>query len=95
MKIRIATLLASALAVTACATSSYTTPVEVTRFIAPEAAALGTPSTFTRFGPLAEIANVVEVYHLIEPGKESTVGSWADAAAAEAEITAAIARHEH
>jgi len=44
---------------------------------------------------LAEIANFFEVYKLIEPGKESTVGSWADAAAAEAEIIAAIARHEH
>lgn len=44
---------------------------------------------------LAEIANFFEVYKLIEPGKESTVGAWADAAAAEAEITAAITRHQH
>jgi inorganic pyrophosphatase len=44
---------------------------------------------------LAEIANFFEVYKLIEPGKESTVGTWADAAAAEAEITAAFARYRH
>ena len=42
---------------------------------------------------LAEIANFFEVYKLIEPGKESTVGEWADAAAAEAEIRAAMARY--
>jgi len=42
---------------------------------------------------LAEIANFFEVYKLIEPGKQSTVGAWADAAAAEAEIRAAMARY--
>jgi inorganic pyrophosphatase len=44
---------------------------------------------------LAEIGNFFEVYKLIEPDKESTVGKWDDAAAAEAEIRAAIARHGH
>jgi inorganic pyrophosphatase len=44
---------------------------------------------------LAEIANFFEVYKLIEPGKESTVGSWANAAAAEQEIRAALERHSH
>ena len=44
---------------------------------------------------LAEIANFFEVYKLIEPDKESTVGKWDDCAAAEAEIRAAIARHKH
>ena len=41
---------------------------------------------------LAEIGNFFEVYKLIEPGKQSTVGEWADAATAEAEINAAFAR---
>ena len=41
---------------------------------------------------LAEIGNFFEVYKLIEPGKQSTVGEWANAAAAEAEINAAFAR---
>jgi len=44
---------------------------------------------------LAEIANFFEVYKLIEPGKESTVGAWANATAAEEEIRAALARHAH
>jgi inorganic pyrophosphatase len=42
---------------------------------------------------LAEIANFFEVYKLIEPGKISSVGEWADARAAEAEIAAALARY--
>jgi inorganic pyrophosphatase len=42
---------------------------------------------------LAEIANFFEVYKLIEPGKVSTVGEWADVEAAEAEIAAALRRY--
>jgi inorganic pyrophosphatase len=44
---------------------------------------------------LAEIANFFEVYKLIEPGKKSTVGEWANCAAAEAEIAAALQRYPH
>ena len=44
---------------------------------------------------LAEIANFFEVYKLIEPGKKSTVGEWANCAAAEAEISAALQRYPH
>jgi inorganic pyrophosphatase len=39
-----------------------------------------------------EIANFFEVYKLTEPGKMSSVGEWANAAAAETEIKAAITR---
>jgi inorganic pyrophosphatase len=42
---------------------------------------------------LAEIANFFEMYKLIEPGKVSTVGEWADVEAAEAEIAAALQRY--
>lgn len=42
---------------------------------------------------LKEIANFFEIYKLIEPGKQSSVGEWADAAAAEAEIAAALKRY--
>ena len=44
---------------------------------------------------LLEIANFFEVYKLTEPGKESTVGGWADVAAAEKEVQAAFDRHVH
>jgi inorganic pyrophosphatase len=44
---------------------------------------------------LTEIANFFEVYKLIEPGKMSSVGEWADVKAAEAEIAAALTRHTH
>ena len=44
-------------------------------------------------GLLAEIANFFEVYKLIEPNKESTVGGWNGAAEAEQEIADAIARY--
>ena len=44
---------------------------------------------------LAEIANFFEVYKLIEPDKESSVGKWDDVTAAEKEILAAIERHKH
>ncbi len=42
---------------------------------------------------LAEIANFFEVYKLIEPGKQSTVGAWADVEDAEAEIASALGRY--
>ncbi len=41
---------------------------------------------------LDEIANFFEVYKLIEPGKQSTVGTWSGAENAEAEIRAAQQR---
>jgi inorganic pyrophosphatase len=44
---------------------------------------------------LTEIANFFEIYKLIEPGKESSIGEWADVKAAEAEIEAAIKRYPH
>jgi inorganic pyrophosphatase len=41
---------------------------------------------------LEEIANFFEVYKLIEPGKQSTVGTWSGVQNAEAEIRAAQQR---
>lgn len=41
---------------------------------------------------LEEIANFFEVYKLIEPGKQSTVGTWSGVENAEAEIRAAQQR---
>ncbi len=72
----------------------------------PDAKVLCVPSTDARYehmrdlgdAPdflLAEIGNFFEVYKLIEPEKESSIGKWDNAAAAEREILAAIARHPH
>lgn len=44
---------------------------------------------------LAEIANFFEVYKLIEPGKMSSIGEWADAKAAIVEIESALSRYSH
>lgn len=44
---------------------------------------------------LDEVGNFFEVYKLLEPNKDTTVKGWEGRAAAEAEIKAALARHEH
>jgi len=44
---------------------------------------------------LGEIGNFFQVYKLLEPNKETNVRGWEGRAAAEAEITSALARYPH